>query len=107
MVDTPQIVYEQTTCTFTFSFSGYYTTIAVSNYLLPAIEFMEFLQVHVRFVWRLNVSTTPSRSLASRLAFAQRNTQRQMSLHNSLTSTLHILDFKLPPCSKCCMLSSG
>ena len=72
MVDASQVVYEQITCTFTCSLSGYYTTIAVSNYLLPAIIFTEFLQV--RFVWCLNISTATSRSLASRLAFAQRNT---------------------------------
>jgi len=62
MVDAPQVVYEQTTCTFNCLFIGYYTTIAASNYLLPAIKFMEFLQV--RFVLCLNISTTKSRSLA-------------------------------------------
>jgi len=72
MIGASQVVYEETTCTFSCSFSGYYITTAVSNYLLPAIKFMEFLQV--RFVWFLNISTATSRSLASRLAFAQRNT---------------------------------
>jgi len=69
MVDAPRVVYEQTTCTFTCSLIGYYTTVAVGNYLLLAIKFMEFLQV--RFVWFFNISTTTSRSLASRFAFSQ------------------------------------